>query len=348
LKKGNFQKQHHYIPITYSKNFTNTDGYIYIRDKWTGSIFPSTPQKSLKQGYLYTQPVHAKNRLDNSIENFFSSAVESDWPKIVDDISNKKAITRQQWVNLIEFILSMRVRVPNTMKAVIWLLRELAIRVSDQEAPQPPLILVEIFKKNNPNHQGPITYRTLVESGILNINVDPHRAILSFDKLIRTNESVISLPNNPTFIHNKTNIDFISSDNPVASHISSRKIEEITPYSFDSKSEAETIFPITPRTVLLINKLNKQRSAHADTFSEKTVSQINKKIALYSDRYIFSSDADSLDKFSEYDNIAPVPVFKKSTVGDGIVYKIGYKFGEPLKIRNNWKYDFENSPSIIT
>lgn len=275
------------------------------------------------------------------MERFFSGAVESSWPQIVGKVNSREHIDRDTWARIIAFTYAMRVRVPNTIKAVIQLLRESVCNASAElDAPAPEL-LVELFHKKHPEFRGQVAFNDLINSGIVNIDIDPHTAISSFEKLIQTNDSAFIFKEQPNFLHNMTDIDFVSSDNPVIFHIFRTNLDEITPYSFSSSDDNELIFPVSKKTALLLRTRNKKRRQHECTYSPNTVRKINDKISRYADRYVFGSSEESLRYLSDDLNLCPTPIFDRSMVGDGKVHKIAYEFGEPLKIRNKWKYSFE-------
>lgn len=333
------QKQQHYIPKCYSKYFANNDGYVYLRDMWQNSCFPIKPINALKQGYIYTQPVHAEQRFDNAIENFFSMGVESTWPSVVEAIKSKKPLDNDLWGQLIQFMLSMRVRVPNTIKAVLFVLRAYAISVADQL----PLSdsLKTLFKTLKPSFDGEPTFADLVSERIVSVPIDPHRALISFEKLIRSNHAVLSIWGNPKFLHNLTKVDFISSDNPFISHIYRRNIREIVPYSYSDQEDIEIIFPITSRILLLLNTRKSNDTQHYPVKNEDTIHGLNEKISLYSDRYIFGRNRDQLLTTADFSTTAPVPRQKRAIIKNGVVYDMEFTFGDPLRERAKWRYDFE-------
>lgn len=334
------QKQQHYIPKCYSRNFANSEGYIFVRDTWTGKGFHSKPSNALRQNYLYTQPVHAENRFDNALESFFSNAVESGWPSIVAAIIRKEDLTGDQWQQLIEFMLSIRVRVPNTLKAVTAVLKE-RVQQESQKIPADGLLL-DLFMKRRPEFRGTPSIGDLINEGIISTTIDPHRPLLSMEKLIRSNRAILSIRGQPKFLHNRTSENFISSDNPFVSHIYKRKIEEITPYSYDRLENIEIVFPISSNTALMINTRKKDNKQHYDVTDKDTIRSINEKISLYADRYVFCADAKNLETVKGYSEKCPVPVRNSAIMdADGIVHDIRFQFGRPLDQANNWKYDFE-------
>ncbi len=316
------------------------DGYIYLRDMWEGRSFPIKPIDALKQRYIYTQPVHAEARFDNAIENFFSRTVEAAWTPLVQQIQARKTLDRDSCKQLIEFMLAIRVRVPNMMKAVISVLRESIILIGNNIPAEG--ILAERFHEIHPDFIGTPRISDLVEGKIIDFSIDPHRAILSFAKLINSNRAILSIKGNPKFIHNATSLDFISSDNPFISHIYCRRIQDINPYSYEKHQNIEIIMPITSRIALIMNPRKPDKKQHFTVTKEETIRIINEKISLYSDRYIFSGNLNTLNSVKSYGHLAPIPRPRSAKINkDGIVHDIDFVFGAPIMERNKWKYAFE-------
>ena len=116
-------KQHHYIPTTYSENFCDDEGLLWLHDKWTGDSFSSQPTSVLKQKRYYAQPDHANKTWNYGIEHFFSREVETGWPETVRTIQSGPQRS-QQLKNLYMWLYSLRTRVPNCRKAIEYTLQE--------------------------------------------------------------------------------------------------------------------------------------------------------------------------------------------------------------------------------
>ena len=116
--------------------------------------------------------------------------------------------------------------------------------------------------------------------------------------------------------------------------------ENIQPYSISANLPMEFIFPITSRISLLVNHRRKENRQHSDVFSENAIRSINRKIALYADRYIFAESGSDLNFAAKIENRCPIAVYGTSTVGNGQVFHVGYEFGLPDRTKNTWRYNF--------
>ncbi|WP_428697910.1 DUF4238 domain-containing protein [Stappia sp.] len=338
-------KNHHYIPICYSKNFVNSDGYLMISDLWDeGRIFPSKPIASLKIRKMYSQPVHAEGRMDDSIERLFSSEVEAAWTPVFRKILNKDRISQYDWSAIIKFMCSMIVRVPMTFNAIIELLREHVIRSAPDSVEHIPNILIDTYHKiMGPRAKAEPSFRDLVECGAISINIDPHRCISSIVNIMREIQVFkLGFPfGSPKFVYNNTGIPFLSSDNPVCFFRGSKGKSGYYPYQVQKDRPFSFLFPISSRIALVNSSFFAAKGMHIGVDHESDVRQMNRIISRFAYRYVFSCDEDILKYSFNQRNICPRPVYSRSTIGDGFVFDIFYKFGAPKKIFNDWKYQFK-------
>lgn len=334
-------KQQHYIPETYSKHFSNEKGHITVYDTWDNCrVFSTSPKAVFKEKYLYSQPVHAEGRFDNAMERLFSDKIESGWDQTVRLICGKKELSRGEIAQFIEFLLSMRCRVPNALRAVMQLLRDSVVQVSGQISEPVPDVLLTAYRKATGNLSSSVGMQDILDSGIVKIGIDPHTAILSMHNIVQGMSSVMDRLKVPTFLHNKTDVDFISSDNPVCYFIAGAHLDQIIPYDVKKSDEFELIFPITPRVAMCVDSRRKTSTPHRDTYSSKTITRVNEVIALFADRYVFNRQGNIEVLVSKYSNRGPIPDLDRSIIGDGFVHRIGYKIGQPSAFSNTWDYPF--------
>lgn len=335
-------KQQHYIPETYSKRFSDEKGLVTVYDmRENCRIFRTTPKNVFKENYLYSQPVHAESRFDNAIERLFSDGIENNWTDVAESIAQKRPLSKLQVEQFFEFFLSMRCRVPNALQSVVRLLRQSVTKYSAEISEPVPEMLAKIYREKlqglSPDL---ISMEDIINAGMVKVDVDPHTAILSMPYIVQGMLPVMGRVNAPSFLHNKTDIDFISSDNPVCYFRAGSKIDDIVPYDVKYTDEFELIFPITPRIAFYIDSRRPQTDLHTNTANETTVTRINEVISLFAERYIFSSGDDNIALAKSYSNRCPVPNFEKSIVGDGLVRHVGYEIGEPSALNNAWEYPF--------
>jgi hypothetical protein len=334
-------KRHHYVPRTYSQAFTDTNGLLHLFDKWTGRSFAPSPRDALVVGQLYRQPVHAESRFDAALENFFAQEVDGEWELIRHLIKTRANLDQNVWGKFVQYIVSQFARTPLSLNSTIELLRDYVATTSDRFAPLDPS-LTELGERFGVLDA---SFSDLVDAEIVNIRVDPHRALISMPLLIR------SIPlfktgfafGMPGFLHNQTALDFIFSDNPIVFFEDSRVWERSTPYRVRSDQNFIFIFPISPRIDMMNSSSNKNIMMHRDLNNSSEISAINRIVAKYSYRFVASNSSYLSIKYGEkFANVCPRPDFRKSKVlPEGYVEEISYKFGEPRPLNNEWTYDFE-------
>lgn len=338
-------KQQHYVPKCYSKNFVNDDGYVKISDLWEKrKIFAKKPDGAFTAKYMYSQPVYAEERFDNSIEHFLSRNVETHWTQIIERLSERQRIDQEDWGNIVQFIVSMLVRVPITFDAVVELLHKSVIENIPDDMPSPPKKLVEFHRKKTAQKiSKPVDLKELLGSDTVVVNIDPHRCIASMAHIARN--ITIFQPNFsfgvPQILHNCTDMSFLSSDNPVCFYSGHRNTKNLVPYRILYRKPFSFVFPISSKMALVNSTFIKKNGMHVDLNDKKVIAEINRTIAAFSYRYVFGKEEKLLTVGRKFRNICPRPVYGKSLIGDGIVGSIAFKFGKIKHTANSWTYDIE-------
>lgn len=345
LQLSSEPKKHHYIPKCYSKNFVNDDGYVKISDLWeNGKVFLRKPDSAFTAKYMYSQPVHAEGRFDNSIEHFLSRDVETHWTPIVERLSERQRIDQEDWANIVQFICSMLVRVPITFDAVVELLRKSVVTSIPEDMPSPPNELVEIHRKKTAQDiSKPVDLKELIGSNTVVVYIDPHRCITSMAHIV--GNIAIFQPGFsfgvPQILHNSTDTPFLTSDNPVCFYGGNRNTKDLVPYRIRNKKPFSFVFPISSAIALVNSTFIKKNGMHVDLNDKKVITEINRTIAAFSYRYVFGKDEKIIAVDRKFHNICPRPVYEKSLLSDGIVGRMEFKFGKPKRTANSWKYDIE-------
>lgn len=341
-------KQHHYIPICYSKNFSDDRGFLSLVDLWGDKkSFSSKPKNVLKERYLYSQPLYSENRFDDSVERFFSNEVESSWTPIISRMRRKIDINQEDWAGFVRFISSMHIRVPSKRYAVIELLRESVFREVSQYDLDMPDVPEEIFRryrelvggsaKDNPS------IKDLIDVGMVRISIDPHRYISSMSRLV---SSIILFSKGfsfgvPRVVHNETDVPFVSSDNPVCFY-SGQSLKHVeSPYRVRYNRSFSFIFPISSKMILVNGCLAKGRNIHTSVDRVDFVRDVNRVVFKFANRFVFSGNRDALAGAAEFSDVCPRPVYSRSIVLPGRVDFIYYRFGRPKKIYDGWEYDIK-------
>lgn len=102
-------KRHHYVPITYLRNFTDSSGKLLVfRKDEPGRPFAQRPESTGFERYYYSQIAHDGTRDDDRLEGLFSN-VETPWPTIVEALLRRETMFDAA-PHIITFLALMRVR----------------------------------------------------------------------------------------------------------------------------------------------------------------------------------------------------------------------------------------------
>lgn len=329
-------KRHHYVPVTYIRSFCNSDGYLHLYDKREDRVFPSRPENCLAVGHLYRQPVHAESRHDARMENFFSQSVDDSWARIFNVISTRRQLSQYEWSELVEYVAAQHARTFMSLEATLKLLREHVIEAGANVPIGPDLSNVLQMSEDNSVKQAVIENK-------ISINVDPHRALSSMSYLVKSMaifQSDFSF-GVPHFLHNRTKLPFLTSDNPVVHYFCRNWVDPKVPYGIGSSSDLAFIFPVSPNIVMVNSRLARKRDMHEDLNSVEIASNINRIISRFAYRYIVSANPVLAKGFgTKWASKSPVPDYASSLVSDGHVKSIAYKFGQPSVLTNSWSYGF--------
>lgn len=323
----------------------NDDGYLKISDLWEdGRIFPRKPERAFTAKHMYAQPVYAEERFDNAIEHFLSKTVETNWTPTFERLSERRRIDQSDWANIVQFISSMLVRVPITFNAVVELLQESVVRNIPDKIESPPEILVELHrKKTGEGNSTPIGLKELIGSETVVINIDPHCCVTSMAQ-ISANIPLFQPGFSfgvPKILHNRTDLPFLASDNPVCFYGGRRDTENLVPYRIRNKELYSFVFPLSSHMALVNSTFVRKGGMHVDVNDKRLVADINRTVAKFSLRYVFGANDKLLAVGRKFKDICPRPDFERSLVGDGVVGSIAYKFGKPKPIFGNWTYDIK-------
>jgi Protein of unknown function (DUF4238) len=337
-------KQHHYVHEKYQVNFCSPEKTLHVFDKWgQGRYFSSTPAKLLKESYYYSQPVHADSSFDSKLETFFSQ-IETDWPRLVDAISNRQALPDELYSSFIQILCMLRSRVPSTRKAIELCLQETSRGLHGGYDEPIPETIANLFSSQNDRikelqAKGTLRFHHLLDEKLIRISIDPHRSIVMMPQIVDSMRPIVGRLFQKSFLHNRTETKFLSSDNPVVFFCRS-KDSEITPYKVDGDGDFELIFPITKDVVFYHNTKEKVGTIHRNIWSKKTAEKINRIIAQFADRFVIGSNQEVATVAKEFIDNCPTPDLAKSLVVPEGIVRLDYIFGKPSKLPS-WQYDFE-------
>lgn len=270
------KKRHHFVPVTYLRGFTDEDGFLRVtrKDKPEESL-RIRPSEAAFRNYYYSQPLSDGSMNHNALEDIFST-FENSWPRVVDVLSSGHDPNRAV-KDVLTMVGFQRVRVPAFRDAIEQSLELYARRGLDElkrtgRLPPPPPELPNAFD--------------LVE-----VTIDPHQSIHGMTQLLRYIGSHIDTLGYQ-ILRNETDIDFITSDNPVSYYTVTAK--GLIPYVVDANGPSELLYPVTSRLALLGSTADRKRFVRkglkfAATRNPDKVRSINRTTAQFGYEALFSS-----------------------------------------------------------
>ncbi len=289
----NDKKRHHFVPVGYLKGFCDEGERIraFLKDAPLNDKIHLKPDEIGFENYYYSQPLADGGRNNNAIEDAFGK-FETGWPALVDRLSARSAAP-QDLVEMLTFVLMMRVRVPATRDMVELSLAEQvkatarALDRAGRLAPPP---------KEFPNI-----------ADMLEVSIDPHRSILAMTDLAKGVGQVIDALSYQ-ILHNETDDQFLTSDCPVCyfDPLVSERI--VKPYTVSPPYGAiELIFPISSKLMLRGYTLFSSRDfSHLDLRRPDEVRRYNRIVAKFGYRMILTGSYSHFALFSEYHESSPV------------------------------------------
>jgi hypothetical protein len=303
---ANQKKKHHYTPVTYLKGFADATGRVFAYRKDHPEVaLHKLPEDIGFENYYYAQPLPDGGRDSDTLEDFFST-IESPWPQIIERLRTRRE-TSADFLPLISFLMLQRVRVPCARDAVEIKLAAMVAatsRVADPMGLLPP----------KPDGHDDILDK-------LEVSIDPQKSLEAMTDLMRGFERVVDAL---TFevLHNQTELDFITSDNPIAVFDPKVPEQKMQPYRLRPDLHSiELLFPLTSRLMLrgTAGLRFKPSVTHVTVASNQEVKRMNRFAARFAYRIVFASSEDHaplIRKHAAHSPVSKLEHFREGAVGE--------------------------------
>lgn len=317
-------KKHHYVPVTYLKNFTDEPGQLTVfRKDDPTRPFLSKPEAAGFEKHYYSQWSPEGERDTDKLETLFSTA-EGHWPAIVGALRDRKA-SFPDMHQLIVFISLTAVRGPAFRDAAELLeayntLEDLKILNEMGELPPPPEHIPNLFEK-------------------LRVAIDPQVSLLAMAKEMK---NVAALLQGMYFdvLHDRTGRGFLTSDNPVIYFDPRIAGARQRPYGIAGPhGPAEFYMPVT-HGMALRGRRRPIRSdvGHRDVDDLRKIREINRLVARYAYHSVFARDTSWQNLITQYAGNSPVLDFEARIVGSRRQRHWAMTFG-PRPVKPKWTRD---------
>lgn len=319
------KKRQHYVPKAYLRSFCDDQGRLRVYRK-------DAPQKPICQSpdnvgfhkYYYSQPLPDGGR-DNRLEDLFSK-LEGQWPPLVDWLRRGDDINDPDSLGvLLDFIALQRARVPAARDAVETARAEevmSTLRVMDAKGVLPP---------KPPGHED-----------ILNrveVAIDPHQSLLAMKNLVDGIDRLFDEIGLGA-LHNKTDIPFLTSDNPVIWFDPSVPEVEMRPYVWRPGGQVVLLFPIAPDCMVYgHSSMRGQFASHGfgygDLSDPKSAETINRQICRFAYDAVFAQQVGQESLIRDHVDVSPVLQTCRMPGAQGEALFFSYGFG-PRKRKPKW------------
>lgn len=273
-KASEQKRRHHYVPSTYLRGFLQPDGRLFAYKTDTPSQpLHVQPENVGFQNYYYSFLKECGARDDVTFEDFFGE-IEDHWRGSLAAIRDRaETVIDHGWMFRMMGI--MRTRGPASRDADATL-KAAKLRVETQ--------LLHRHGKLSEELQ-----RYADELDTVPIGINPHQTL---NKIRANMMDMAGLVNSIGYeiIHNRTPVDFITSDNPVAYYAAVDDDARIAPYSQGDR--VELLFPLDARTLLRgATRLGRPGfvSRHRNLTREATVQRFNRIAARFAYRWAFAT-----------------------------------------------------------
>ena len=300
------KKRHHYVPKAYLKFFCDDTGKVLVYRKGDPSkAIPSSPDNTAFHKYYYSQPTPEGGKDHNALEDCFS-IIETNWPRIVDQLHRRENVN-DSLVEIFGFMALQRVRVPASRDVSEMILAEVfktRARTLDSEGKLPPK---------------PAGFEDILDH--VEVSIDPHQSIHA---MITGIQGVGQVFDQIGFyaVHNKTDVPFLTSDNPIIWFDPSVQDSDLRPYVLQPDGPVVLLFPVSPSLVIYGDSTRKEQFASeglgiADLSDIGLVETINRQVCRFGYQTIFAQKAGQERLIQEHAQLSPVAHFDRVVLGKG-------------------------------
>ncbi|WP_428063123.1 DUF4238 domain-containing protein [Brevundimonas sp.] len=316
-------KLHHYVPQVYLRQFTNSSGRLtaYRKDD-PENPHPKLPREVGAQNNYYTQPL-PDGSLDRGLEKFFQQS-EDHWPSIIDAFKKDGQLPKALIEPFYDFMGSMKVRGPASRDAAELVYAE-QVRMAGEmmerrgDLPRPPTGMEEALSLKN-----------------LTISINPHQSIHAMPPMLIGFSRVLDQVGFCLAI-NETDVDFITSDNPVVYFDPSMSEEHLRPYAIEHGPPIELLFPLTPKLMIVGHSDWAGPYSHAHFRSMRCndrmiIRRANRFIARFGYREIYATDRSHDALVTKWANTSPIVANQVYPTENGTALLNQWVFGaRPVK-----------------
>ncbi|HUT91241.1 MAG TPA: DUF4238 domain-containing protein [Thermoguttaceae bacterium] len=289
------KKRHHYVPKAYLKSFCDDRGtlYVYRKDEPKKELRLS-PDNTGFHKYYYSQPLPDGGYDHDKLEDYFNR-YEAKWPAIIQNFRDKENVN-DHLDTIFAFIGLQRARVPAARDACEKLLAETVKATWRQldaagKLPPPPKGLEDILEQ-------------------VEVSIDPHQSIHAMAPIIKGYGDLMKQIGIGV-LHNRTDIPFLTSDNPVIWFDPSLPEGKMQPYAVRLDGPIVLMFPVASHLMIYGHSTKQAEFArHGLCYGElndaATVKEMNRQVCRFAYETVYASKPGFARLVREYADESPV------------------------------------------
>jgi len=311
------KKRHHYIPKSYLKFFCDDAGRVFVyRKDDPCNAFHLSPDNTGFHKYYYSQPRPDGGTDHNALEDCFSR-IEEKWPGIVDRLHCRENVNNSL-EDIFQFMALQRARVPASRDATERIEAEMtlaAVRRLDAACKLPPK---------------PEGFENILDH--VEVSINPHQSIHAMISVVQGTGQVFDRIGLGV-LHNKTEIPFLTSDNPVIWFDPSVKDSDLKPYVLRPDGPIALLFPVSPSLVIygdspMRDQFVSEGLGVADLSDTGLVEAINRQVCRFGYQAIFSQKAGQERLIQEHAVLSPTISFDRIATEKGEIIPFQMVFGK--------------------
>jgi hypothetical protein len=302
------KKRHHYVPKAYLKSFCDDEGktLVYRKDDPVKPLHTS-PDNTAFHKYFYSQPKPGGEKDHNALEDCFST-IEAKWPMIVDRLHRRENVN-DLLMDIIMFISLQRVRVPASRDLTEKIYAEyvmLAARQLDKAGKLPPK---------------PEGFEDLLDH--VQVSINPHQSIHAMVPVLQATGQVFDQIGFCA-MHNKTDMPFLTSDNPVIWFDPSVQDSDLRPYVLRPGGPIVFIFPVSPSLIIygdssMRDQFVSEGLGIADQPNTKVVEAVNRQVCRFGYQAVFAQKPGQERLIQRHAALSPTISFDRAAGKSGPV-----------------------------
>ncbi len=311
------KKRHHYIPKSYLKFFCDDAGrlLVYRKDDPCNPIQLS-PDNTGFHKYYYSQPRPDGGTDHNALEDCFSR-IEEKWPGIVERLHRRENVN-DSLDDIIQFMVLQRARVPAS--------RDVAERLEAERT----LATVRRMDAAGELPPKPEGFEDILDH--VEVSINPHQSIHAMVSIIRGSGQVFDRIGFGVS-HNRTEIPFLTSDNPVIWFDPSVQDTDLQPYVLRPDGPILLLFPISPSLIIygdmpMRDQFVSEGLGIADLSDSTLVEAINRQVCRFGYQTIFAQKAGQERLIRAHAALSPTIRFDRIATEKGEIIPFQMVFGK--------------------